>query len=322
MTDAATITAWVIAQLATELHMDPSDIDPSRPVNVYGLDSLTAAALAADLEDHFHVRLPADGFREGMTILDIGRMAEGTAGHAPAPPAPAAPPIDYRALDYSRWDPAQRALQRLCALLVRAAYRVEVEAIERAAAAGPLILASNHLHILDALLLFSVLPRRTVFLAAEEFRRRPVVGWLLRLGHTIFVTRGAGDRAAIDRAQLVLDSGGCVAIAPEGRLSRTGGLLRGLSGVARLATGSGAPVVPVAMYGQEHPAAGWARARRPHVHIVFAEPVTLSRTRATARELDEATDTIMTALARALPPRYRGYYREAAQDPGAPSRRR
>lgn len=322
MTFDSTITAWVIEQLARELHIDPAEIDPSRPVIVYGLDSLTAAALAADLEDRFGLRLPEDGFREGMTILDIGRLAVAGSGDRPLAAAATAAQVDYGALDYSRWAPAQRVLQRCAALLVRALYDVHVESIERAAAPGPLILASNHLHILDALLLFSVLPRRTVFLAAEEFRRRPLVGWLLRFGQTIFVTRGAGDRGAIARALLVLESGGCVAIAPEGRLSRTGGLLRGLSGVARLATGSGAPVIPVAMHGHERAARRWRRGRRPPVHIRFAEPVRLARAPATARQLEVATDTIMTALARALPPEYRGYYLEASQasPPAGPDR--
>jgi 1-acyl-sn-glycerol-3-phosphate acyltransferase len=306
------VVAWIIEQLARELHMKTSEIDPSRPMAVYGLDSLTAVGLAADLEDRFGLRLPGDLHREELSIREVARLALST-------PAPVAredshvPPagIDYRTLDYSRWTGAQRTVQRVAQLVAGAAARIDVEGRAAAATAGPMILASNHLHILDVLWLFSLLPRRTVFLAAEEFRVRPVIGWLLRLGHTIFVARGAGDRRSIDQAVAVLEAGGCVAIAPEGRLSRTGGLIKGQPGVAVLATESGAPVVPVGIFGQERAGREWLRGRRPHVHVRFGEPILIPRGSATARELEVHTDRIMRALARVLPAGYRGQYQDS-----------
>jgi len=310
VTSEETIVRWLTDQLARELHLEPAEIDPRRPISVYGLDSLTAAGLAADLEDAFGLRLGEDAFRDALTIQDVARLASGAV--ASRPPSPAVPrpvAIDRGTGDYSSWTRSQRTVLRVARVVARSLARIEVTGMEHAAVSGPIILASNHLHILDALWLSTVVPRRAVFLAAEEFRSRPVVGWLLRLGETIFVARGKGDRQAIDRAVAVLRSGGCVAIAPEGRLSRTGGLIKGQVGVAVLAAESQAPIVPVAMHGQEHAGRMWLRGRRPLVHVRFGEPLAPpSASARTARHLELYADGVMKTLARMLPPAYRGQY--------------
>ena len=312
MKTGAAIQAWLVEQIARELHLDPATIDPARPIGGLGLDSLTSATLIADLEDFVERPLPESLFRGNLTLVELSRVAAG----APAPerrdvpPAGPAPSHDYAALDYGGWTRPQRRLQRIARALARLCTRQDVAGLERLPAAGPIVVAINHLHILDALWIFAVLPRRTIFLVAHEFRSRPVVGWLLRAGHAIFVARGAGDHQAIGQAVTVLRAGGAVAIAPEGRLSRTGGLIRGHSGVARVASGAGAPVMPIAMSGQERLWRYWIRGRRAPVRIRAGPPLPPPPEGCTARELDAYTERIMKALARELPPAYRGVYRE------------
>lgn len=77
------------------------------------------------------------------------------------------------------------------------------------------LIAANHLGWLDILLLGGA--TGCAFVAADEIRRVPLVGWLCRLNRTVFVARGdragvAGQVAAV-RAAL---AGGPVAVFPEG----------------------------------------------------------------------------------------------------------
>jgi 1-acyl-sn-glycerol-3-phosphate acyltransferase len=307
----ASIQAWLVDHIARELHLDRAGIDPLRPIAVLGLDSLTSATLVADLEDFIGRPLPESLFRENLTIAELSRSV---AAAAPAPPrvAPTAAVTshDYSAMDYGAWTSGQRRLQRIAGALARVCARLDVDGIERLPASGAAVVAINHLHILDALWVFSVLPRRTIFVVAHEFRSRPIVGWLLGIGHAIFVARGAGDRRAIDQAVTALGAGGVVAIAPEGRLSRTGGLMRGQSGVARIAFGAHAPVIPIAISGQEKLWRSWIGGRRVPIRIRVGAAVEAPRGVGTAKELDAYTERVMKALARALPPEYRGLYSE------------
>jgi 1-acyl-sn-glycerol-3-phosphate acyltransferase len=107
----------------------------------------------------------------------------------------------------------------------------------------------------------------------------------------------------------VLAAGGIVAVAPEGRRSKSGGLQRGRNGVARLAVRTGAPVVPVAIWGQEHAFRSWRRLRRAPVDVRFGAPPSLRSLEASAPTV--VTTRIMVEIARLLPPEYRGAYADA-----------
>ncbi len=219
------------------------------------------------------------------------------------------PSTDYSRLDYRRWTPLQRVLQRIFRLLARLTLRVHVEGLERFPRTGPLIVAPNHIHLFDVPLLFCYLPRRTVVFVADKWKRVPVANWLLgRVGNGIWVRRGAPDRRALRAALQVLRRGGVLGVAPEGTRSRTGGLQPGRPGIAYLATQAPAPILPVALFGQEKAVACWQRLRRPEVHVRFGEPIHLPPGRHRTEELEAYTQEVMLALARLLPPEYRGVY--------------
>jgi 1-acyl-sn-glycerol-3-phosphate acyltransferase len=186
-----------------------------------------------------------------------------------------------------------------------------VDGREQMPASGPALFAVNHLHILDALWMSTVLPSRTRFLVADEFRTKPIVGRLLTAGRVIYIARGRADRDALERAVAVVRGGGAVAVAPEGRLSPTGGLIKGQSGVAYLSSQSGVPVIPVVAYGQERAGASWTRLSRVRVRVRIGDPIGAPPSPATAHELDHHAAGIMRALARLLPPAYRGIYGES-----------
>jgi 1-acyl-sn-glycerol-3-phosphate acyltransferase len=213
----------------------------------------------------------------------------------------------------------QRMVRRLTVWLLRLLIRIEVEGLERVPPSGPFILACNHLHIIDTPVVFSVMPGSTVFFVSDHMLKFPLVGWYLRqLGESIYVARGKADRQALACALAVLRARGTLIIAPEGRISRTGGLLQGQTGAAYLASRAGVPILPFVVYGQEDIGRGLRGLRRVVVKVRVGMPISFPAARAGTRQLEEYTEEIMLALARMLPQRYRGFYAAAVE--GEPNR--
>lgn len=200
---------------------------------------------------------------------------------------------------------AGRILQRLTWTICRLLLRVEIEHRQRLATQGPTVVVFNHLSVADGPLLAALLPRKGVFLIAREFDRTPILNWWIRtLASPIYIDRGVPDRRAVTRARAVLNADGMLCLAPEGRVSRTGGLAQAERGAAFVANAASAQVVPVAIHGQEKFWRQWLRLRRPRVRVVVGEPFTLPHDRSR-----DNTDFMMRKIAELLPPGYRGIYR-------------
>ncbi len=202
--------------------------------------------------------------------------------------------------------------------LLRAMFRVgrwHVEGLEHVPQEGPLIIASNHINLLDAPLVMASLPIGPItVLAKAEFQRwYSPAGWLLRTVDVIFVRREQLDRQALRAAIRVLEEGGRIGLAPEGTRSRTGALQRGREGVAYLALRTGAPVLPAAVWGHERFLKDLRRGQRPEYWVRFGPLVRLApdSNKPRSAQLAEGTERIMRALAALLPPAYRGVYAEA-----------
>jgi 1-acyl-sn-glycerol-3-phosphate acyltransferase len=166
--------------------------------------------------------------------------------------------------------------------LVRLLFRVRVAGTEHVPARGPTILAFNHVSSLDGPVLAIEFGRRvrrpTRFLSAAEFFDRRFHGWVLRTFDQIPIRRGQSDAAALDEALHVLRGGSVVAIAPEGTVNEDPAMLgRIRSGVARLALPTGAPIVPVGIWGTQArwPRSGlrWGAPWRPRLAIAFGPPL-------------------------------------------------
>ncbi len=218
-----------------------------------------------------------------------------------------------------KWTFAQRVQRWVTRNLLTRVMRVQIEGLENLPASGPYILIWNHLHITDGMLLWSGVPQPVVFLASDKFKGKNwLVHMYLRGTGAILVRDGGNDRQAIKRALSALREGCPLAIAPEGRVSRTGALCEAQPGIASLVLHSGAAVVPVAIWGQHRAHEVWRRWRRPRVTIRYAAARTYAHRSANAANLRLLTTEIMNDLALALPPEYRGVYsgcetREEAQ---------
>jgi 1-acyl-sn-glycerol-3-phosphate acyltransferase len=180
---------------------------------------------------------------------------------------------------------------------------------------GPVIVVANHLSHADPLVLAHYIydaGRWPNFLAKASLFRTPVVGPILRQVEQTPVERGTVDAVkALDAAVTALKEGKCVLIYPEGTTTREPDLwpMRGKTGAARLWLTTGAPVVPVVMWGPQRlfdPRTKKLRlVPRTPVTVVAGPPLDLSKWQGAAPSvatLAEITEHIMLCLRDMLAP--------------------
>jgi len=149
------------------------------------------------------------------------------------------------------------------------------EGLEHVPPEGPLLVAANHISYLDPFAHGYFLVRagrRPRFLAKQELFENPLLRTvLLRMGQ-IPVRRGTGDRAPIEAAGVALERGEVVLVYPEGTVTRNEDFtpMRGKTGIVRLALATGAPVLPLVVWGAQHV---WQKSGKGS--LKFARPIWL-----------------------------------------------
>lgn len=89
-------------------------------------------------------------------------------------------------------NPVYRASWRLARFLLRLLFHYRVEGAEKVPAEGPVILAANHLSILDPIVVGAGIRRPVSFMARADVFRLPFLSWLLPRLYAIPVEREAG----------------------------------------------------------------------------------------------------------------------------------
>lgn len=175
-----------------------------------------------------------------------------------------------------------------------------------------MILAVNHINWTDIHILGASLPlsHRPWWIAKIEMFLNRAITWWLREMQVIPIKRGKRDTAAMDASETVLREGGVLIVFPEGHRSRDGGLLEGRGGAVRLAVRTGAPIVPIVLWGTENGLKG-AALRKP-IHVKIGKPFTMSAPSGKIPwdRMNELTESMMLHLAELLPAEYWGFYRE------------
>jgi 1-acyl-sn-glycerol-3-phosphate acyltransferase len=211
--------------------------------------------------------------------------------------------------------------------LLRVLIGFRVEGVEHVPRSGPVIVAGNHLHNADPVLIEVAMPRPLHFMAKKELFGVPVISWFVRWAGSFPVDRVKADRSAIRNVEARLRQGIAVGIFPEGTRSVTRALKTALPGAASLAQLTGAPILPVAITGSERLPFDGTKARRQGdlpepdrghrgVRVRFGRPFTIPR-EVDGRRLSrsEATELLMAEIVRLLPPDYRGIYAHLADQP-------
>ena len=191
------------------------------------------------------------------------------------------------------------AVLKRCAFgIARVWFRLSAVGTDRVPAEGHVILAANHLSLLDPALIGCVAPRDLDYMAKTELFRIPGLGGLIRRLNAHPVDRSGSDSAALRLAIRLLGAGRAVLLFPEGTRGTDGRLGAARAGTGMLAALSTAPVVPVYIQGSGRALPRGAMAPRPcHVTVTFGSPLQFARERGKER-YQGISDEIMAAIGR------------------------
>jgi NTE family protein len=193
---------------------------------------------------------------------------------------------------------------------IRFGFKWRITGLEHIPERGPVVLAANHISFLDPLVVAhmgDLRGRRVRFLAMAELFRKPFPRWFFcTLGH-IPVERGSqAARSSLTAALAKLAAGECVGIFPEGGLSRDLEPRPGQTGAARLAQWSGAPVVPIGIWGSQRlMAPDHKKFYRPGLEafVSIGPPLLVAE----EEDIHDATDRIMASVCAVVAKARTGY---------------
>ncbi|MDO7881817.1 lysophospholipid acyltransferase family protein [Salinibacterium soli] len=209
--------------------------------------------------------------------------------------------------------------------LLKTVFRPWVTGAENIPKTGGVILASNHLSVIDSIFLPLVIDRRIYFLAKSDyFVGKDLKGWLVKhflLGTGMLpIDRSGGkaSEASLNTGLDVLAKGDVLGIYPEGTRSPDAKLYRGRTGVARMILEAHVPVVPVAMIDTEKVMPiGSKLPKVRRIGIVFGEPLDFSRFEGLEGDrfiLRSITDEIMYELSRISGQEYVDVYASSVRE--------
>lgn len=195
--------------------------------------------------------------------------------------------------------------------------------LDRIPRRGPAIIAGNHVSYFDPLChayMIDRAGRRMRFFAKAELWKNWFLRWVLKGAGQIPVERGTGERGPVEGALDALERGDIVVIYPEATVTTNLDLtpMRGKTGVARVAIASGAPVIPIAVWGSH-----WVKPkRRKAVHkwrrlimLKAGEPMSFGHLRGKESDpevLRDVTDRIVAELDRLVRELHKVYPQGAA----------
>jgi 1-acyl-sn-glycerol-3-phosphate acyltransferase len=116
--------------------------------------------------------------------------------------------------------------------------------------------------------------------------------------------------SAFKTALRVLLSGHAMVMAPEGHRSESGFLQQGREGAIMLSLRTGAPILPVAVWGGKAFWKSLARLKRTPMWFYVGEPVlpAMMETKPTREQIAQMSDELMFCIADMMPPEMHGYY--------------
>jgi len=190
-----------------------------------------------------------------------------------------------------------RLLRALVGPALRLAWRLQVEGAENLPAYGPAIVVANHDSLADPFVLGAALGRPLRFLSKQELWSNRLVGRMMDALGGIPVARARGAVGAVAAAARALDAGDVVAIFPQG--TTLGPPDRPWQrGAARLASTTGAPLVPVALVGTREALAPGSRfpRLRARVRVVVGKPIVVERSAPTIPATRELTARLRASV--------------------------
>jgi len=161
-----------------------------------------------------------------------------------------------------------RAIRNIAWFLCKIIFPTKVIGAENIPADGPVLLCSNHVSMVDPVLLATSFRRQATFMAKKELFGTKFTNWFFTHLGMVPVDRGASDIQALRVCLEVLNSGGLLGVFPQGHRFKQDESREIQNGAALMALRSKAKVIVA------HVSAPMKPFRRTTIR--FSEPVDLS----------------------------------------------
>ncbi|MEO9531904.1 MAG: lysophospholipid acyltransferase family protein [Crocinitomicaceae bacterium] len=155
--------------------------------------------------------------------------------------------------------------------------RIKVTGLENIEKGQHYLIMANHTSYSDIPVLFSKMPFYIHFIAKQELRKVPFLGWYMDLAGMIFIDRQnkAKSRESIDAAGELIKAGKSVVIFPEGTTSKTGEIGPFKKGGMHLALASESLILPIRITGTRKiwPSKSFTNLRWGKVEVIIDKPI-------------------------------------------------
>ena len=167
----------------------------------------------------------------------------------------------------------------LSRILAQIFFRFRILHRERMINSGPVLVAVNHQSYFDPPLAGNATDRPIYYLARRTLLDIPVLRWLLPKLNVIPVDQEGVDRRAIRQLIDVVKAGNGALVFPEGSRTMDGNLQPGMPGIGMVIAKTGAPVVPMRIFGaHEALPRGSGRPRLFHpITVIVGQPIHFTR---------------------------------------------
>lgn len=191
-----------------------------------------------------------------------------------------------QSIPYPRFVIRRKMMDFIGRLLVRILARPQLEGLENIPETGPVILAGNHVSMLEPVFMFLFARQPVEPVGAGDMPFEGFIDAIVGAYGYIPVNRGLLDRKAMNQALGVLKQGGFLGIYPEGGTWDPGNM-RAQIGVAWLSHKGSAVVVPIGFSGFRN---SWGRVfkfQRPRLRMKVGKPIPALKVEDDSRQVKE-----------------------------------
>lgn len=150
---------------------------------------------------------------------------------------------------------------------------------------GSCVIAGNHKHALDPIMVDSCTKREVHTLAKKELHDNKAYGWFFRLIKSIPVDSYAKNKKALNTAIEYLNEGNMINISPEGKRNYTKEILLPFKcGAVIMAQRSNSKIIPYSITGDY-------KFRSKNLKIIFGKPIDVSK-----MEVEEANTLLYNTI--------------------------
>ena len=141
-------------------------------------------------------------------------------------------------------------MKSILRLLFKWIFSLQISHEDRLRFEGPVVIMPNHVSFLDAILLYSFLPKSACFVVNLEIAENPLVSFALRFCTHIKID--PRNPYGLRKIIALVKEDVPVILFPEGRISVTGSMMKMYTGAAMVAWKTGARVFPIIFRGPEY----------------------------------------------------------------------